>query len=373
MIPIDAKDESNAQVIELLKHALEFAEDGKLVSIAIVAAERSGMLIRAMAGLPGMETQMFFGLERLKDHVKQIITDREQRTPQTIQTADYRCWSLRDQPHSYDFLCALISAEMARVRGNAPAPLKICFYGSPAQSTPYASQFFNGVMVPALAMIGAVIDPQALKGASLAGHDLRNVVEGARRGEIVPKFKPSTHALAAAREQYEDVITLTLREAEHCPQRNSNIPEWKSLALCLQEQGERVVFIRDTAKASEPLDRFETHPLAATNLDARLALYESARCNFFASNGPFGLALFSARPWLAFQHFNEEDIYHPNRPSYWKEHYGMEAGEQFPWSAPYQRLIVGPDTVKVMYQAWHDLRPALPPKEDQSAPRKMKQ
>ncbi len=354
MIPVNEKAEGNQDVVELFENALVLAKEGRLISAALVAVERNGMLLRAMAGTPGMETQIFYGLERIKDHVKQLMIEREQRPQQTRTTADFVTWNLRDMAHSYDFLCALISAEMTRIREGAPAPLKFCFNGQAPRPTDYSSQFYNGVMVPALRLIGAVIDPRALNGRALTGHEMDIIVDAAKNGEQVPRFKPSGPALAAAKEQYGGAVTLTLREAEHWPHRNSNLPEWFKLAEYLSKQGERVIFVRDTAKAAEPLEPFESHPLAALNIDTRLALYEVAKCNLFCSTGPFGLALFGTRPWLCFQYFDENDLYEPNRPSWWAKHYNMPAGSQFPWCTSDQRLVTGKDTFELMSKAWDE-------------------
>ncbi len=353
MIPVEEKAEGNEDVIQLFEQALTMAKDGRLISACLVATERNGMLVRAMAGLPGMETQIFFGLERVKDHIKQIITEREQRPQQTRDTADYVCWSLRDQPHSYDFLCALVSAEMTRIREGAPAPLKFCFTGQPARPTEYSSQFFNGVMIPALKMIGAEIDPRALSGRTLGGHQIKEIVQASRAGESVPRLKCNKHFLTAAQQEYGGAVTITLREAEHWRHRNSNLPEWIELAHILKSSyNERIVFVRDTAKAAEPIFGYETHPIASTNLEARLALYENSKCNLFSAGGPFGLALFGSRPWLCFQHLSEDDLYEPNKPSWWSKYYAMQPDDQFPWSLPSQRLVRCADKYPLMHDAW---------------------
>ncbi len=348
MQPIPEIAEGNKDIVQLFEQALTMAKEGRLISAALVAAEKNGMLVRAMAGQPGMETQIFYGLELIKDHIKQQVAERELRPAQTRDTADFVCWSLRDMPYSYDFLCSIVEAEMTRIREGAPAPLKFCFYGQPARPTEYTTQFFNGVMTPALRMIGAVIDPRALNGRALKGHNIRAIVEASRAGEKVPRLKggPSLQG---------NYVTITLREAEHWPHRNSNLPEWGKFAKYLKKQGERVIIVRDTAKAAEKFIDYQTDPLAATNLDARLRLYEGAKCNLFTSAGPFGLALFGTRPWLCFQHFDENDLYEPNRPSWWKKHYDLELGEQFPWSCPYQRLIPKKDDFETMRDAWDKL------------------
>jgi len=359
MIPVQPQAEGNPEVIKLFEQALTMAREGRLICAALVAVENKGSALRAMAGVPGKELEVFFGLERLKDHIKGQIAEYEQRPQQTRDSADFVCWSLRDQPFSYDFLCALIAAEMARVREGAPAPLKFCFHGAPMRPTDYSSMFYNNVMVPLLPMIGAQIDPRALNGRTLGGHNIDAIVAASRRGETVPRLQCDPHALNNAKQNYGNAVTITLREAEHWPHRNSNLTEWLKLAEAIEHSGERVVFVRDTAKAAEPIAGFETHPIAATNLEARLALYEAAKCNLFTPTGPYGLALFGSRPWICFQHSAEDDLYEPNRPSWWKKYYGMSPGQQWPWSLSSQRLVWAKDDFPTMIAAWSDLHESL--------------
>ena len=89
------------------------------------------------------------------------------------------------------------------------------------------------------------------------------------------------------------LVTITSREAEHWPARNSTLTEWTKAARELEGLGYRVVFVRDTCKADEPLESFETFPGASRDLARRAQLYLGAGCNLFVSNGPawFALAL----------------------------------------------------------------------------------
>jgi ADP-heptose:LPS heptosyltransferase len=154
-------------------------------------------------------------------------------------------------------------------------------------------------------------------------------------------------------------ITITLRESLHWPHRNSNLPEWLKFADYLQKQGEQVLFVRDTWKAREPLERFATCPAASRDLEIRLALYKQAKCNFFIDNGPWHLALVSPAPWVAFINVDPMSGYIPCTPQWWKRNHGVAPGQQFPWSNATQRIVWAPDTFDEMCKAWEDFRQQL--------------
>ena len=361
MLSITPRAEGNIDVISLLEQSLEVAKEGKMISCAVAFFGIDGTTMRALCCVPGTEGGMFLALDRLKDHIKTAVAELEQRPIHDATLgADFVCWNLRDLPHNYDFLCGLVEAEMTRIREGAPAPLKICFHNQPREPNAYTSQFFNNVMMPAIAMMGAKIDGRALRGKAMIGHNVKKIVEASRAGEGVPRLQCDPHALAAAQAETAGCVTISLREAERWPHRNSNLPDWIKLAEVLKERGERVIFVRDTAMAHEPIEGFETHPMAAISLQTRLALYETAKCNLFVPNGPFGLALFGSRPFICFQNTAEHDPYEPLRPSWWKRNYGMTAGkDQFPWSYPNQRLVWERDDFPIMLEAWNDLEPEI--------------
>lgn len=88
-------------------------------------------------------------------------------------------------------------------------------------------------------------------------------------------------------------MTITLREAEHWPERNSNVPEWLAAGKQIADRGFDVIFVRDNFKIDEPLPGVGTFPAAARHLNSRADLYAMAACNMFVGNGPawFALAL----------------------------------------------------------------------------------
>ena len=137
-------------------------------------------------------------------------------------------------------------------------------------------------------------------------------------------------------------VVITLREAGYWPHRNSNLPEWLRFAEHLKEEGEKVIFVRDTAKAAKPLAEFLTWPKAALNLDVRMALYERARFCFFVANGPAGLAMFSNVPHVQFQ----------------TQYPGAQC-PQWPWAAEDQRLICALDSYENLSREWERIKGTL--------------
>ena len=90
---------------------------------------------------------------------------------------------------------------------------------------------------------------------------------------------------------YEGCVTITLRESVYQPDRNSAVAEWLKVADWLTNIGHRVVIVRDTARADEPIDGYETFAQASRDLDVRVALYYVARMNLLRDNGPSGFLI----------------------------------------------------------------------------------
>lgn len=132
----------------------------------------------------------------------------------------------------------------------------------------------------------------------------------------------------------ERLITITLREAEHWPLRNSNLPEWLSAAHHLSALGYEVIFVRDTLRADECLPggyAGSQDGFASRDMHARARLYASAALNLFVSNGPAWLALAMDVPAIIFRPASGM----PN---------GLRHGEQMPRSPAYQQLVWADDT-----------------------------
>jgi len=330
-----------------------------------------------MAGIGGLHVAVNYGLDLLKRSVMTEIDIRNPPLADPNATADRVLYNVSKMPCSFDFAPWLLSAEQQRIREGAPAPLKVAwFFGRDdnidnSLGTEQRRQNFHGIMRPILDLIGAVEDPSALNGRQPAEISLAPIVRAHRDGLELPTFKIPEHAKIGARGQFlanlgRMPVTITLREAEHTPHRNSNLPEWLKLAKWLEDRGEKVIFVRDTAKADEPLPGWSTAPEASKQLHLRALLYSVAKANLFVSNGPMVFAYMGDRPWLVFNAIDDspEAKYHANTSAGWREFTGIDVGGQFPWSRPDQRLVWANDTFEVMRSAWLE---HIEPKKEEAA------
>lgn len=88
-------------------------------------------------------------------------------------------------------------------------------------------------------------------------------------------------------------VTITLRNAEYWPERNSDEKAWQAAAWELARRGYEVVWVYDTADARADGYAFD--------LDLRLALYEGAAANLGVMNGPMALCFLSEAKYLVWK------------------------------------------------------------------------
>lgn len=361
---LDSRADGNDQVIQMIEEWLANAREGRMNFIAMVGCEGLARVTHGYAGAAGVEFGVNWGLDCLK---RRIYERKEERTcPRNPNlTADYACFNLMDMAPSYDFMNWLAIATMEMKKAGLPGPLKVGFFkGRIAESWKEGDRrpgMFENVVRASLKLVGAVEDEAAIPGHQYTSYLLRSITDKVRKeGAEVPIFRATDEARMAVDEVRRPIV-ITLREANHWPHRNSNLDEWLKFARHLQRSGEDVIFVRDTAKADEPIPgyEFETSAEASRNLDVRLALYEASKCSLFAANGPWNLAVFAQFPWLMFNEALANDPFEFNTPEGWKLHNGISVGEQLPWSRPDQRIIWQRDTYANMRQAWDELQPLL--------------
>lgn len=350
---------TNQEVIKLLERYLEKAktEDCGLVGIILCRSPNEAQF--DWTGEIVLENVLLGGMDKLGTAVKSSIDNCQMPKSNPDLDASYVVYDVATGPLGFDFMIWLVNAEMSRIREGAPGPLKVGFWQgrdpervmnfNATPSLPSRSMWLNNVFRPLLTLFGAVEDISATAGRREGVYVPRRIVDACKRGEQVPMVSVSPDV------RYAGAITITLREAEHHPDRNSNISAWTKFADYLRERGQRVVFVRDTLKADEPLEGYETYPQASTDLLKRAALYEAALANLFVSNGPVGIALFNSRPWLQFVKINDEGSYVPNTSGFWRDHNGVEVGKQYPWSNDDQRIVWKPDTYENIIEAWESI------------------
>lgn len=124
--------------------------------------------------------------------------------------------------------------------------------------------------------------------------------------------------------------TVTLRNTQRAPLRNSNAPAWRAFAA---EIGARVI------------EDYDDVPIG---LHERMALYAGAEMNFFVCNGPMHLCSLSPYPLMCFAADKAIGAF---------ENSGIAFGGQYPWMRENQRFIWEPDEPAVIrrhFDAWRD-------------------
>ena len=260
-------------------------------------------------------------------------------------------------PASWDFLQWLINVEIER-RKSGSGSLQVDFEPGPKDGfrddnlprpLDQRKAILENVMRPALDLIGAT---ECTSGHPFKSYLPRYAVDAAKEGIEIPKWHIPHYATidALAYLNGRKPITITLREASYFPDRNSNVEAWTKFAKTC---GEDVIFIRDTAKADQPLDGFETCPRASKDLHFRIALMSLAKCNLMVASGPAMMSYYSDYPWLMFGPLTPQlPSYTPGSVPGWGIMVGLLPGQQFPWSRPDQRIIWERDSLVEINRAW---------------------
>jgi hypothetical protein len=147
--------------------------------------------------------------------------------------------------------------------------------------------------------------------------------------------------------------TITLREAEYWPARNSNRIAWAQAARELQLIGMPAVVIPDTHGDSLP--EVARMAPAAWDIDLRLALYEGAQLNMGVVNGPMVLMMFSKVP-CPYILFQKDDETSPGTQESFMREQGFKRGDQ--WTDNGWTLWEDdtPDNVVRALKRWQDER-----------------
>jgi hypothetical protein len=280
--------------------------------------------------------------------------------------ADEAVFSLVAMGASFDFVTWLINALMYMRRHNAPGPLRVRFLceslalemdgvQTPDQGT-IRGQMLNNVIRPAMKMLGVVEDDTICDNKRNFDCYYVDIGKHFLNGEQVPKFKSPPHV-----DRSDKLIVITLREAPYILDRNSKLDAWKAFARKRVADGYEILFIRDTAKAFEPLDGWDTDPEAALELEARQEVYSRAFCNVSIATGPTSLMMFSDNPFLIMVPIGKFNGYDPWTAEWMKCACGIDIKktDQYPWFNRDQRFSWLDDTednIETAWENWLELR-----------------
>ena len=125
-----------------------------------------------------------------------------------------------------------------------------------------------------------------------------DIFKNAFKNPLAP-LRASEAAKAAINALYpERFVTFSERNSDVQPLRNSNNEQWQKVCTYLQQKGYRVVVVPDTEAYMQGRGGMywdDVCPIAAINVDLRLALYELSQFSLFTSGGPFNLGVWDDR------------------------------------------------------------------------------
>lgn len=358
----------NEMIVDVLEKLTARAKEGKMNFLAFSLCEGATYNEDGFLGDTSCFHSAHYGLmhcaRRMMDNLDLIVPKENLAPP-----ANLYAYDMSTDPSCHDFIPWMITSMMMQAREGVEGPTKLCFIRLSAEaeknmgsaiSAATREEFHRSVMVPATVLFDIEVTPEAKGGRRHAGYTYDKIVTWFREGTPVPRIKVPEALMEDMRSVLngDEPVTITLREHRHFTHRNSSLTDWLKFAEYLQDRGERVIILRDYAKADEDIVGFDTMPAASRDFSVRAALYESSKCNLFVSNGPSTLGLFGSRPWLQFIHCEEDERYPQNTPEWWWLNHGIHKGEQFPWSGPNQRIVWEADTFDAMVRAWEEMFPA---------------
>lgn len=195
----------------------------------------------------------------------------------------------------------------------------------------------------------------------------RVVRDVARSGSSIwPLFRATPTALKYARkvlDSYpgcEKPIIISLRQYDHMPRRNSNLPVWRDFAEAIKSSGFTPIFLIDmeaesTGTMAELRDQIVLDG-AFWNLALRMAFYELAWLNMAIMHGPMELCWYNEK--CRYVIFIPIDAAPQCSPEALREQ-GHEIGSDFPFAKPYQRLVWESDTAAAVHREFAAIRPMI--------------
>lgn len=274
-------------------------------------------------------------------------------------------------PPTYDIVASLSHFEQIRIeRGEDTG--KIIFVAGPNQGFRYDDfwpytidgrrQMFSKVALPMAKMLpNFTIEFQDMEPANAVP---KSIGYGSRRYGLNVHVEAMRNGIRPLKSQYvfdknhilkyANVVTITLRECEHWPERNSNLNEWFYAARTIQTMGFEVIIIRDTLNAEIGVWASEICPNASRDLDFRANVYCSAYRNLFINNGPAWFAMALNAPVLMLKP-TIEGLMRTCSKEYFAQ-CGIPEGQQIPNAPAHQRIVWENDTTENILKAFDEYK-----------------
>lgn len=160
------------------------------------------------------------------------------------------------------------------------------------------------------------------------------------------------------------VITITLRESEYEPERNSDISVWEKFSQEIDKNKYSIVLLRDQGRSLQDNTEWkgtgvQFFEAAVWDVELRQALYEYADLNFMINNGPFVMAVFSENIKYAIFRMVTEEIFVTSSEHLIRQGWTIE--EDFPSSGLLQRIYWENETLEKLLKVCEEIT-SLPDK-----------
>jgi hypothetical protein len=179
------------------------------------------------------------------------------------------------------------------------------------------------------------------------------------RGEEVPILSPPPEYQQRATQYVErlaqgkKLVTITLRECGHFPNRGSNISQWAQFIDSLDHGRYFPLVIRDAESVyqSDPiLAKYQQCPEASISVLFRTAVYQQSYINCFVANGPIACAVFGDTPTLMMKALDDSSP--ATRPDWYNKMYGMNVGDERPIERKKNRTVYEQDDCDKILEAF---------------------
>jgi hypothetical protein len=205
-------------------------------------------------------------------------------------------YDLAVSPPTFDFVSFLVSAERERLR-QGKAHIRVLIAAGPdhgfrrdelpPRDPAERRRMLDNIVLPMCGLLPSVVAVEEWEAHEIKACDFpaewtpRTRMNNCYSTDLmVQAWKKRCFPLTAGVTEHTDEITITLRESEYWPSRNSNVPAWMELAGELRARGENVRVI---------------HHNDFPHVRDRAQVYERAKLNLFVNNGPAAFAYFMPR------------------------------------------------------------------------------
>jgi len=153
------------------------------------------------------------------------------------------------------------------------------------------------------------------------------------------------------------IVTITLREYDSFPERNSSLKDWRKFARGLNKDIYFPVILRDTEKDFDPvpeeLEDLKIFHEAVWNVELRVALYELSYLNMCVNNGPATLLMMNKNIRYINTKLITESVMGTSTEYY--KSMGIKHGESLPWATQFQKYVWEEDAYEVLKREFESM------------------